>query len=102
MAPNLPKTYKALVAEKAGADLVLKDIEVKQPEQGQVLVKVVACGVCHSDEAIRQGLFGEVFPRIPGHEIVGDVVAVGPSESRWKVGDRVGGGWHGGHDRESI
>ncbi len=37
------------------------------------------------------------LPRTPGHEIVGDVVAVGPGEARWKVGDRVGSGWHGGH-----
>lgn len=37
-------------------------------------------------------------PRIPGHEIIGDVVAVGPTEKKWKEGDRVGGAWHGGHD----
>jgi D-arabinose 1-dehydrogenase-like Zn-dependent alcohol dehydrogenase len=37
------------------------------------------------------------LPRVPGHEIVGDVVAIGEGEGRWKEGDRVGGGWHGGH-----
>lgn len=103
MAPSIPSTCKALVAEKAGADLVLKDVPVKQqPEQGELLVKVIACGVCHSDEAVRNGLFGDLFPRIPGHEIIADVVAVGPQEKRWKVGDRVGGGWHGGHDGEFV
>lgn len=38
-------------------------------------------------------------PMVPGHEFVGDVVAVGPGEQVWKIGDRAGGGWHGGHDR---
>lgn len=37
-------------------------------------------------------------PRIPGHEVIGRIVAVGPDEKEWKVGDRVGGPWHGGHD----
>ena len=41
----------------------------------------------------------EESPLILGHEIIGDVVAVGPEETKWKIGDRVGGGWHGGHDR---
>lgn len=39
---------------------------------------------------------------VPGHEFVGDVVAVGPGEQVWSVGDRAGGGWHGGHDRTTI
>jgi len=60
------------------------------------LVKVLACGICHSDHLAQIGVGG--FPRIPGHEIIGDVVAVPPSEKKWKIGDRVGGGWHGGHD----
>lgn len=100
MAQNIPSTCKGLVAEKAGAPLTLKDVPVNKPNQGEILIKVVACGVCHSDEAVRGGLFGDLFPRIPGHEIIGDIVAVGPQESRWKVGDRIGSGWHGGHDCE--
>ena len=53
-------------------------------------MKVLACGVCHSDYAVQHALFGNSFPIIPGHEVIGDVVAVPDSEKRWKVGDRVG------------
>jgi D-arabinose 1-dehydrogenase-like Zn-dependent alcohol dehydrogenase len=48
-----------------------------------------------SDTLVKAGFGG--FPRIPGHEIVGDVVAIPASENKWEIGDRVGGGWHGGH-----
>jgi len=95
---TLPKTYKAAVFESANSPFVLKDIELKHPSKGQVLVKVIAVGVCHSDHGVQVGAFGNSFPRIPGHEIIGDVAEVGDGESRWKVGDRVGGPWHGGHD----
>lgn len=64
----------------------------------KILVKVLACGVCHSDAVVRMGGFGNSFPIIPGHEIIGEVAAVPSSEKRWKEGDRVGGPWHGGHD----
>lgn len=92
---SLPKTFKALVAEKPGAPFVVTQRNLQEPKDGQVLVKVLACGVCHSDSFAQQGWFG--FPRIPGHEIVGDVVAVPAAEKVWKKGDRVGSGWHGGH-----
>ncbi|KAM0237918.1 hypothetical protein ACHAP5_008816 [Fusarium lateritium] len=72
---SLPKTYKALFFDNKGAELVLRDVELKQPGPGYVLVKVVACGVCHSDRFVQQGNFGDVYPRVPGHEAVGDVVA---------------------------
>ncbi|KAF2087467.1 alcohol dehydrogenase [Saccharata proteae CBS 121410] len=97
MAPQLPKTYKAAVIEKNNQPLTLKQVDLKEPGEGEVLVKVQACGVCHSDEAVRGGLMGQA-PIIPGHEIIGHVAAIGPGEKRWKVGDRVGGAWHGGHD----
>lgn len=96
---SIPKTCKAAVMEKANAGLVIKDVPVKQPGSGEVLLKVKACGVCHSDMVVSKGAFGDwLFPRIPGHEIIGDVVAVGPDVKQWKVGDRLGSGWHGGHD----
>ncbi|GAC96090.1 hypothetical protein PHSY_003669 [Pseudozyma hubeiensis SY62] len=94
---SLPKTYKAAIFEKQGQPLTLKDIELKHPEDGQILVKVEACGVCHSDKLVQDAAFGPL-PRIPGHEIVGKVVEVGPHVTKWKNGDRVGGAWHGGHD----
>lgn len=92
----LPKTYKAAVFEEKGKPLVIKDIELKKPEDGQILVKVIACGVCHSDTMAQNDGMGGGLPRIPGHEIIGDVVDVPSSETKWKVGDRVGGAWHGG------
>ncbi|KAG7133958.1 Alcohol dehydrogenase patD like protein [Verticillium longisporum] len=95
---SLPKTYKAWVVEKAGGPMVLKDLELKQPGPNQVLVRVRACGVCHSDTGMSSGAFGDVFPRVPGHELVGDVVAVGEGVTRFSGGERVGGPWHGGHD----
>ncbi|KAJ8065925.1 hypothetical protein OCU04_005022 [Sclerotinia nivalis] len=95
---TLPKTYKAAVFEKADAPLVIKDIELRQPKANEILVKVIACGVCHSDAVVQAGSFGNGFPIIPGHEIIGTVAAVGSGVEKWKVGERVGGPWHGGHD----
>jgi D-arabinose 1-dehydrogenase-like Zn-dependent alcohol dehydrogenase len=95
---SLPKTYKAAVFEKANAPLILKDVPLKQPSAGEVLVKVIATGVCHSDAMVQAGTLGNSFPIVPGHEVIGNVAAVGDGEKRWKVGDRVGGPWHGGHD----
>ena len=97
MAP-LPKTYKAAVLEKKDASFTLKDVELKLPSSGEVLVKVLACGVCHSDAGVQSGAFGNAFPIVPGHEFIGNIAAVPDTEKRWKVGDRVGGAWHGGHD----
>ncbi|KAK0630217.1 chaperonin 10-like protein [Bombardia bombarda] len=98
MASSLPKTYKAAVFPRAGAPLEIWDVPLKQPGRGQVLVKVLACGVCHTDAFIQSGGFHSPWPLVPGHEIVGDVVAVGEGVRRFKEGDRVGGGFHGGHD----
>jgi D-arabinose 1-dehydrogenase-like Zn-dependent alcohol dehydrogenase len=93
-----PKTYKAAIFEKADAPITIKNVELKHPSASEVLVKVIACGVCHSDATVQAGQFGNGFPIILGHEVIGNVVAVGDGEKRWKVGDRVGGPWHGGHD----
>lgn len=93
---SLPKTYKAATFEKKGEGLTLKDVELKHPSKGQVLVKVLATGVCHSDASVQAGEFGNSFPIVPGHETIGDVVEVAEGETRWTVGDRVGGPWHGG------
>jgi D-arabinose 1-dehydrogenase-like Zn-dependent alcohol dehydrogenase len=95
---SLPKSYKAAVVEKANGPFTLKTVDLKQPSANEVLVKSLACGVCFSDVAIATGAFGDVFPRVPGHEVVGDIVAVGENVTHLKKGDRVGGPWHGGHD----
>jgi alcohol dehydrogenase len=69
------------------------------PECGpaEVRIRVEACGVCHSDVLTANGLWpGVVYPRIPGHEVVGTVDAVGSAVIAWTPGQRVGVGWHGG------
>ncbi len=73
-------------------------IERKSPTGNEVMLKVQACGICHSDSFPHHGHFpGLVYPIIPGHEIVGIVEEVGPDAKRLKKGDRVGVGWHGWH-----
>ena len=93
---SLPKTYKAWVVESKNAPLTLTERELQQPAAGQVLIKTIACGVCFTDVAVQRGELGDVFPRIPGHEIVGDIVALGEGVKEFQIGDRVGGAWHGG------
>ncbi|KAF4631812.1 hypothetical protein G7Y89_g6322 [Cudoniella acicularis] len=70
----------------------LKELPLKEPTEGEILVKILVTGVCHS------GSFGNPFPIVPGHELIGNICAIPPSEKRRKIGDRVGGPWHGGHD----
>jgi D-arabinose 1-dehydrogenase-like Zn-dependent alcohol dehydrogenase len=82
-----------------GADLEVLDVPTPVPGPGQVLIRVQACGICHGDLGVRAGIFPrQAYPRIPGHEIVGTVEALGPNVVRWHTGDRVGIGWHGWHD----
>jgi D-arabinose 1-dehydrogenase-like Zn-dependent alcohol dehydrogenase len=77
--------------------LDLVEREIPEPARGQVRIKVEACGVCHSDAMVKDGLFpGLHYTRVPGHEIAGRVDAVGGDVSNWKPGQRVGVGWHGG------
>jgi D-arabinose 1-dehydrogenase-like Zn-dependent alcohol dehydrogenase len=72
--------------------------EVPEPKARQVRIKVQACGVCHSDMFTVVGAFpGIQYPRVPGHEVVGVIDAVGPDVPDWQAGMRVGVGWHGGH-----
>jgi D-arabinose 1-dehydrogenase-like Zn-dependent alcohol dehydrogenase len=72
--------------------------EVPQPAAGWVRIKVQACGICHSDSLVKEGHWpGLQYPRVPGHEVVGVVDAVGAGVAEWRPGQRVGVGWHGGH-----
>jgi D-arabinose 1-dehydrogenase-like Zn-dependent alcohol dehydrogenase len=89
---------KAVQVSKAGGPFELVERDIPEPAAGQVRIKVEACGMCHSDAFVRGGQFpGLELPRIPGHEIAGQVDAVGPGVKMWSKGDRVGVGWHGGH-----
>ncbi|PYS85224.1 MAG: alcohol dehydrogenase [Acidobacteria bacterium] len=89
---------KAAQISKAGGDWELVERDVPEPGPGQVRVKVEACGICHSDALVKDGIWpGLQYPRVPGHEIAGRVDAVGANVTSWAVGQRVGVGWHGGH-----
>ena len=90
---------KVAQISKPGGDFELVEREIPEPGRGQVRVKVEACGICHSDFVVKDGLWpGLQYPRVPGHEVAGRVHAVGDGVTNWKSGQRVGVGWHGGHD----
>jgi D-arabinose 1-dehydrogenase-like Zn-dependent alcohol dehydrogenase len=90
---------KAAQISKAGGDFEIVDREIPKPGAGQVLIKVQACGVCHSDVFTKEGQWpGIEYPRVPGHEVAGIIDELGTGVSEWKKGQRVGIGWHGGHD----
>lgn len=89
---------KAAQISGPGADFELVERPVPEPGPGQVRVKVEACGICHSDMFVKDGLFpGIEYPRIPGHEVAGTLDALGSGVRGWTTGLRVGVGWHGGH-----
>lgn len=89
---------KAAVIEEAGGDFIIKDVDKPSPSANEILIKVEACGICHSDNFVKEGGFpGLEYPRIPGHEVVGIIEEIGKNVSKWEKGQRVGVGWHGGH-----
>jgi D-arabinose 1-dehydrogenase-like Zn-dependent alcohol dehydrogenase len=72
--------------------------QIPQPGAGTVRIKVLACGICHSDSLTKEGgLPGIQYPRVPGHEVAGVIDAVGPGVAGWEPGQRVGVGWNGGY-----
>lgn len=92
-------TMKAVHVPRPGADFEVVQREIPEPGSGQVRIRVHACGVCHSDAITREGqLPGISYPRVPGHEVAGEIDAVGAGVKDWNRGERVGVGWHGGHD----
>ena len=94
---------KAAQVPKPGADFEIVEREIPKPDAGQVRVKVLACGVCHSDVFTKEGQWpGIQYPRVPGHEVVGVIDELGAGVSEWKQGQRVGVGWHGGHDNTCL
>jgi D-arabinose 1-dehydrogenase-like Zn-dependent alcohol dehydrogenase len=91
-------TYKAVEVSAPG---VLRVVErpISEPGPGQVRIRVEACGICHTDSATVNGVYpGLTLPRVPGHEVVGRIDALGSGVSRWKVGQRVGVGLIAGED----
>jgi len=90
---------KVAQVSKPGADFEIVEREIPKPGVGQVRIKVQACGVCHSDALTKEGVWpGIEYPRVPGHEVAGIIDEPGEGVFEWKAGQRVGVGWHGGHD----
>jgi D-arabinose 1-dehydrogenase-like Zn-dependent alcohol dehydrogenase len=94
---------KAAQIAKAGGDFEIVEREIPKPGAGQVLIKVQACGVCHSDVFVKEGLWpGLQYPRVPGHEVAGIIDELGAGVTGWRQGQRVGIGWYGGRDSTCI
>jgi D-arabinose 1-dehydrogenase-like Zn-dependent alcohol dehydrogenase len=94
----MPK-MRAVQVPYAGGPFEIVERDIPEPDSGMVRVRVQACGICHSDEVTKEGqLPGIQYPRVPGHEVVGVIDAVGANvPPRWTVGERVGVGWNGGY-----
>ena len=91
-------TMQTAQISKPGGDWEVVERDIPEPGTGHVRVKVEACGICHSDVFVKEGLWpGLQYPRVPGHEVAGRIDAVGDHVSAWRPGQRVGVGWHGGH-----
>ena len=94
---------KAAQISRPGGDFEIVEREIPKPGVGHVLIKVQACGVCHSDEFVKEGLWpGIQYPRVPGHEVAGVIDELGAGVTEWKKGQRVGVGWHGGQDNTCL
>ncbi len=89
---------KSIRVEQPKGPFKFVDEKIVEPSRGPVRIRVQACGICHSDSFTKNGSWpGIIYPRSPGHEIAGVIDALGDDAWDWKVGDRVGVGWHGGH-----
>jgi len=90
-------TMTVVQVPKAGGEFELVEREIPTPGPGLVRIRVLACGVCHSDVLTKEGLDPRLtYPRVPGHEVAGVIDDVGAGVRGWKKGQRVGVGWHGG------
>jgi D-arabinose 1-dehydrogenase-like Zn-dependent alcohol dehydrogenase len=90
---------KVVVVPKPGADFEIVERDIPQAPAGHVLIRVQACGICHSDSLVKEGYWpGIQYPRVPGHEVAGLIDDVGSGVIGWKKGQRVGVGWHGKQD----
>ncbi|MGO4886113.1 MAG: alcohol dehydrogenase [Bryobacteraceae bacterium] len=89
---------RAVQVSRAGGPFEMVEREIPDPGPGSVRIKVQACGVCHSDSLVKEGQWpGLTYPRVPGHEVIGVVDAVGAGVAGWKPGERAGLGWNGGY-----
>ncbi len=91
-------TMRVAQVPRAKGPFELVERPVPEPGAGAVRIKVLACGICHSDSLVKEGAYpGIRYPRVPGHEVAGVIDAVGPGVAGWEPGQRVGVGWNGGY-----
>jgi D-arabinose 1-dehydrogenase-like Zn-dependent alcohol dehydrogenase len=91
-------TMRVAQVSKPNEPFALVDRDRPEPARHTVRVAVEACGICHSDTLTKLAAFpGMTLPRVPGHEVVGRIDAIGDAVEGWSIGQRVGVGWHGGY-----
>src|SRR5215813_4345342 len=90
------KTYRAVQATAPGK-LELTERPISDPPPGHVRIRVEACGICHTDSVTVEGAFPIQWPRVPGHEVVGRIDALGSGVEGWTIHQRVGVGFLAGH-----
>src|SRR6201987_3821024 len=96
-------TMRVVQVSRPNGPFEIVERPIPEPGAGTVRIKVLACGICHSDALTKEGaLPGIQYPRVPGHEIAGVIDELGEGVSGWKKGQRVGVGWHGGQDGTCI
>ena len=94
----MQNTYKAVEVYEPGK-LRVVERQITEPGARQVRIRVEACGICHTDAATVMGIYPSLtLPRVPGHEVVGRIEALGSGVSKWKIGQRVGVGLIAGED----
>jgi D-arabinose 1-dehydrogenase-like Zn-dependent alcohol dehydrogenase len=91
-------TMRVVQVSRPNGPFEIVERPIPQPGAGTVRIKVLACGICHSDSLIKEGSYpGLQYPRVPGHEVAGVIDAVGAGVADWKAGQRIGVGWNGGY-----
>src|SRR5436309_1549717 len=91
-------TMRVVQVSRPNGPFEIVERPIPEPGAGSVRIKVQACGICHSDSVVKEGIFpGIRYPRVPGHEVAGMIDAVGAGVAGWAPGQHVGVGWHGGY-----
>ena len=94
----MPSKMRAVQVPQPGGPFEIVERDIPEPASREVRIKVQACGICHSDSITKDGAFPFItYPRVPGHEVVGVIDALGHGAGSWAIGQRVGVGWHGGN-----
>jgi len=98
MAAKIEGQMRVAQISSRGGPFEIVSRPIPAPGRAQALIKVQACGVCHSDSITKEGLFPFIkYPIVPGHEVAGVIAALGDATEPWRIGQRVGVGWQGGY-----